>query len=41
MGKRSGVIDTEEELAKLSLAELDREIDRCRTRLRIARSSRL
>jgi hypothetical protein len=29
MGKRSGVADTEEELAKMSLAEIDREIRRC------------
>lgn len=36
MGKRSGVIDHEEGLAALSLAELDSEIERCRMRLKIA-----
>lgn len=41
MGKRSGVIDHEEGLAKLSLVELDAEIDRCRTRLKIAPTSQL
>jgi len=41
MGKRSGVIDHEEGLAKLSLAELDDEIERCRTRLKIAPTSQL
>lgn len=41
MGKRSGVIDHEEGLAKLSLVELDAEIERCRTRLKIARTSQL
>ncbi|CAH0353621.1 hypothetical protein [Sphingobium sp. CECT 9361] len=39
MGKRSGVIDHEEGLAKLSLAELDNEIARCKTRLGIAPST--
>lgn len=41
MGKRSGVIDHEDGLAKLSLAELDAEIARCRVRLSIARTSYL
>jgi hypothetical protein len=41
MGKRSGVIDGEEDLAKLSLAELDSEIDRCRMRLKLAPTSQL
>lgn len=36
MGQRSGVIEHEEGLAKLSLAELDAEIERCRMRLKIA-----
>jgi len=36
MGKRSGVIEHEEGLAKLSLAELDAEIARCRIRVAIA-----
>lgn len=40
MGKRSGVIDHEEGLAKLTLAELDREIARCRGRLVIAANTR-
>ncbi|MHA6769481.1 hypothetical protein [Sphingobium ummariense] len=39
MGKRSGVIDHEEGLVKLSLAELDNEIRRCETRLGIASST--
>ena len=39
MGQRSGVIDHEEGLAKLSLAELDAEIERCRMRLKIAPTS--
>jgi len=40
MGKRSGVINHEEVLAKLSLADLDREILRCRVRLGIAANTR-
>ena len=36
MGKRSGVIEDEDGLAKLSPAELDAEIARCKTRLKIA-----
>ena len=40
MGKRSGVIDHEEGLAKLSLAELDAEIARCEMRLKIAPTTR-
>jgi hypothetical protein len=40
MGKRSGVIDDEEDLAKLSLAELDSEIDRW-MRLKLASTSQL
>jgi hypothetical protein len=40
MGKRSGIIDHEEGLASLSLAELDREIARCRTRVEIAVNNR-
>jgi hypothetical protein len=39
MGKRSGIIDHEEGLADLSLADLDREISRCRMRLGIAAST--
>jgi hypothetical protein len=41
MGKRSGVINHEEGLAKLSRAELDAEIERCRVRLKIAPTSQL
>jgi hypothetical protein len=41
MGKRSGVIDHEDGLAKLTLAELDTEIARCRTRISLAPNSRL
>ncbi|WP_158014193.1 hypothetical protein [Sphingomonas sanxanigenens] len=41
MGKRSGIIDHEEDLAKLSFAQLDTEIERCRMRLGIAPTSRL
>jgi hypothetical protein len=40
MGKRSGVIDHEAGLAELSLADLDREISRCRMRLGIASNTR-
>jgi hypothetical protein len=40
MGKRSGVIEHEEGLAKLAPAELDREIARCRMRLEIAPNPR-
>lgn len=39
MGKRSGIIDHEEDLAKLGLAELDAEIGRCQMRVKIAPSS--
>lgn len=38
MGKRSGVIENEEGLARLSLAELDAEIARCKMRLRFTTS---
>lgn len=41
MGKRSGIIDHEEGLAKLSLAELDAEIARCEIRRKIASSAQL
>jgi hypothetical protein len=41
MGKRSGVIDHEDGLAKLTLAELDAEIRRCKLRLQFARSQQL
>jgi hypothetical protein len=41
MGKRSGIIEHEEGLAKLSLVELDEEIAHCRMRLEIAPSSQL
>lgn len=40
VGKRSGIIDHEDGLAGLSLAELDREIARCRMRIGIAANSR-
>jgi hypothetical protein len=40
MGKRSGVIDHEKGLERLSLAELDAEIARCRLRLSIASNRR-
>jgi len=40
VGKRSGVIDHEADLARLSVAELDAEIARCRTRLSIAPNQR-
>lgn len=41
MGKRSGVTDHEESLGKLGLVELDAEIDRCRTRLKITPTRQL
>jgi hypothetical protein len=41
MGKRSGVLDHEEAVLKLSLNELDAEIARCRSRLAIAPSKLL
>jgi hypothetical protein len=41
MGKRSGVIEHEEELATLTLAELDAEIRRCKLRLKFATSRQL
>lgn len=41
MGKRSGVIDHEEDLAKLTLVELDAEIARCRMRLKISPNRQL
>jgi hypothetical protein len=40
MGKRSGVIETEEGLARLSLAELDAEIARCKLRFQFAPNKR-
>ena len=40
MGKRSGIIDHEDGLVELSLADLDREIVRCRLRLGIATNTR-
>jgi hypothetical protein len=40
MGKRSGIIDHEDGLAGLSVADLDREIARCRLRLGIAANTR-
>lgn len=39
MGKRSGVLDHEKDLTKLSLAELDNEIARCKMRLRLAKTA--
>jgi len=39
MGKRSGVPHRDEELAKLSREEIEAEIDRARTRLRISTSA--
>lgn len=41
MGKRSGVLDHEEDVLKLSLAELDAEIARCEARRKIAPSAYL
>ncbi|MCW6534289.1 hypothetical protein [Sphingomonas lycopersici] len=41
MGKRSGIINHEEGLGKLSLADLDREISRCHMRFGIAVSTRM
>jgi len=41
MGKRSGVLDNEEDIMKLSLEELDEEISRCSIRLGIAPTSNL
>ena len=29
MGKRSGLAETEEDVAKMTLAEIDKEIERC------------
>lgn len=40
MGKRSGIIEHEKDLAKLSLVQLDEEIGRCRRRLAITPSDR-
>ncbi|MBA4050556.1 MAG: hypothetical protein C0472_01475 [Erythrobacter sp.] len=40
MGKRSGVIDHEEGLARLTLAELDAEIARCEMMRKIATTAR-
>jgi hypothetical protein len=36
MGQRSGVLDHDEDIAKLTLEELDAEIARCTMRMRIA-----
>jgi hypothetical protein len=41
MGRRSGIIDDEEGLARLSPAELDQEIVRGERRLRLAPNERL
>ncbi|MBA3510678.1 hypothetical protein [Sphingomonas sp.] len=41
MGKRSGVLDHESDILKLSLEELDAEIARCEMRLKIAPTSYL
>jgi hypothetical protein len=41
MGKRSGILDQEEDILKLSLCELDAEIRRCKGRLKIAPTSYL
>jgi hypothetical protein len=40
MGKRSGIIEHEDELAKLSLTELEAEIARCRIRFGTAPNTR-
>jgi hypothetical protein len=40
MGKRSGVPHRDEELAKLSTPEVETELERSRTRLRIAPSAK-
>jgi hypothetical protein len=41
VGKRSGVIEDEDKLTKLSPQEIDEEISRCEMRLRLAPTSRL
>jgi len=41
MGRRSGVIDDEGEILKLTLPEIDAEIARCEMRRGIARSAYL
>ncbi|MFC3711444.1 hypothetical protein ACFOMD_02610 [Sphingoaurantiacus capsulatus] len=41
MGKRTGVLEHEADVLKLTLAELDAEIARCEMRLRIARTAYL
>jgi hypothetical protein len=41
MGKRTGVITDHEGLAQLTLQELDKEIRRCKLRLKIAPTSQL
>jgi hypothetical protein len=38
MGSRSGVVDDEESLSAFSLEELDKEIARCKLRLKFAPS---
>jgi len=40
MGRRSGVVEHESGLARLSMAEIDAEIARCRTRAGIASGTR-
>ena len=41
MGKRSGVLDHEEDILKLTIRELDAEIARCEMRREIAPTSSL
>jgi hypothetical protein len=41
MGKRSGIVEHDEGLARLTLAELDGEIARCQMRLKIAPTDQL
>jgi hypothetical protein len=41
MGKRSGVLDHEEDILKLTVQELDTEIARCEARFQIAPTSYL
>jgi hypothetical protein len=41
MRTRSGITDNEESLSRLGAAELDKELARCRTRLKIAPSTQL
>ncbi len=41
MGKRSGVLNHEADVLKLTIEELDREIARCVTRVKISPSAKM